>query len=54
MMEERLGRLVESVALGFGATARLKYMRSYPATINLSARPPSRPTRPRRWSASST
>ena len=29
-----LGRLVESVALGFGATARLKYMRSYPATIN--------------------
>ena len=34
MLEERLGRLVESVALGFGATARLKYMRSYPATIN--------------------
>ncbi|MCW5667101.1 MAG: amidohydrolase [Piscinibacter sp.] len=34
MMEERLGRLVESVALGFGATARLKYQRSYPATIN--------------------
>jgi hippurate hydrolase len=34
MIEERLGRLVESVALGFGATARLKYMRSYPATIN--------------------
>jgi hippurate hydrolase len=34
MIEERLGRLVESVALGFGATARLKYQRSYPATIN--------------------
>jgi hippurate hydrolase len=34
MIEERLGRLVESVALGFGATARLKYLRSYPATIN--------------------
>jgi amidohydrolase len=34
MIEERLGRLVESVALGFGATARLKYHRSYPATIN--------------------
>ena len=33
-IEESLGRLVESVALGFGATARLKYMRSYPATIN--------------------
>ena len=34
MIEERLGRLVESVAVGFGATARLKYRRSYPATIN--------------------
>lgn len=34
MIEDRLGRLVESVALGFGATARLKYQRSYPATIN--------------------
>lgn len=34
MIEERLGRLVESVAVGFGATARLKYKRSYPATIN--------------------
>jgi hippurate hydrolase len=34
MLEDRLGRLVESVALGFGATARLKYIRSYPATIN--------------------
>jgi hippurate hydrolase len=34
MIEDRLGRLVESVALGFGATARLTYIRSYPATIN--------------------
>ncbi len=34
MIEDRLGRLVESAALGFGATARLKYIRSYPATIN--------------------
>ncbi len=38
MIEERLGRLVESVALGFGATARLKYTRSYPATINSRSR----------------
>ena len=34
MLEERLGRLVESIALGFGATARLDYHRMYPATIN--------------------
>ncbi len=34
MIEERLGRLVESVALGFGASASLKYERIYPATIN--------------------
>jgi len=34
MIEERLGRLVESVAIGFGATARLDYHRMYPATIN--------------------
>ena len=34
MLEERLGRLVESVAIGFGATATLEYRRSYPATIN--------------------
>jgi amidohydrolase len=34
MLEERLGRLVESVAIGFGATATLEYTRSYPATIN--------------------
>jgi len=34
MIEERLGRLVESVAVGFGATATLDYRRSYPATIN--------------------
>ncbi len=34
MLEERLGRMVESVAIGFGATATLDYKRSYPATIN--------------------
>ena len=34
MLEERLGRLVESVAIAFGATATLDYRRSYPATIN--------------------
>jgi amidohydrolase len=37
MIEDRLGRLVESVALGFGATATLDYRRSYPATINTPA-----------------
>jgi len=34
MIEERLGRLVESVAVGLGATATLEFRRSYPATIN--------------------
>lgn len=34
MIEERLGRLCESIAIGFGATARLDYHRMYPATIN--------------------
>ncbi len=34
LIEERLGRLVESVAIGFGATATLDYHRMYPATIN--------------------
>jgi amidohydrolase len=34
LIEERLGRLVESVAIGFGATATLDYKRVYPATIN--------------------
>lgn len=37
MIEERLGRLAESIALGFGATARLDYHRMYPATINTPA-----------------
>ncbi|MCU0772960.1 MAG: M20 family metallopeptidase [Ideonella sp.] len=37
MIEERLGRLVESVAIGFGATATLDYKRVYPATINTPA-----------------
>jgi metal-dependent amidase/aminoacylase/carboxypeptidase family protein len=34
MIEERLGRLIESVAIGFGAAATMDYRRSYPATIN--------------------
>ncbi|PPE70440.1 amidohydrolase [Caldimonas thermodepolymerans] len=34
MIEERLGRLVESIAVGFGASATLDYQRIYPATIN--------------------
>lgn len=34
MIEERLARLVESVALGLGASATLDYQRIYPATIN--------------------
>jgi len=37
LIEERLGRLCESIALGFGATARLDYHRMYPATINAPA-----------------
>jgi amidohydrolase len=34
MVEERLARLVDSVAVAFGATASLDYKRTYPATIN--------------------
>lgn len=34
MLEERLGRLVESIAMGLGATASLEYRRMYPATVN--------------------
>ncbi len=34
MVEERLARLVDSVAMAFGATATMTYQRSYPATIN--------------------
>jgi amidohydrolase len=34
MIEERLARLVESVAMAFGATTTFTYTRSYPATIN--------------------
>ena len=34
MVEERLSRLVDSVAVAFGATATLHYQRTYPATIN--------------------
>jgi amidohydrolase len=32
MVEERLGRLVDSVAMAFGATASLHYKNTYPAT----------------------
>ena len=34
LIEERLGRLVESIAMAMGATATLDYRRMYPATIN--------------------
>jgi amidohydrolase len=37
MIEERLGRLVDSVAMAFGATATLNYQRNYPATVNTPA-----------------
>jgi hippurate hydrolase len=33
-IEERVAQLAHSVAAGFGCTARLKYERRYPATIN--------------------
>jgi hippurate hydrolase len=34
MVEKRLTEIASAVALGFGATASVKYERSYPATIN--------------------
>ena len=34
LVEKRLNELATAVALGFGATASVKYERSYPATIN--------------------
>ncbi len=34
LIEERIARLVESIAIAFGATATVNYQRSYPATIN--------------------
>jgi hippurate hydrolase len=34
MVEERLARLIDSVAVAFGATASLHYQRTYPATVN--------------------
>jgi metal-dependent amidase/aminoacylase/carboxypeptidase family protein len=34
MIEQRLTQLTESVAVGFGATARVHYDRMYPATMN--------------------
>src|SRR5262249_46985318 len=34
MIEERLGKLVESTAAAFGATATLRYKRNYPVLVN--------------------
>ncbi len=34
LIEERIARLAESVAIAFGASATVNYQRSYPATIN--------------------
>ena len=34
MIERRLGELVPAIAAAFGATARLRYERVYPATVN--------------------
>jgi hippurate hydrolase len=34
LVEKRLGRIVQSVAQAFGASAELHYERIYPATIN--------------------
>ena len=34
LVERRLSEMCQAVALGFGATASVKYERSYPATIN--------------------
>jgi amidohydrolase len=37
LVERRLTELCQAVAMGFGATASVKYERSYPATINTPA-----------------
>jgi amidohydrolase len=37
LIEERLARLVESIASAFGATATVDYQRGYPATVNDAA-----------------
>ena len=37
LIEKRLGEICAGVAAAFGATARLKYQRLYPATINTEA-----------------
>jgi len=37
LVESRMRAVISSVALAFGATAELKYHRSYPATINSAA-----------------
>ena len=34
MMEERIGKVANGVAAGFGATARYVYTRGYPVTVN--------------------
>ncbi|MEM7545126.1 MAG: M20 aminoacylase family protein [Pseudomonadota bacterium] len=34
MAEARMGAIAENVAAAFGATAKLKYIRNYPATVN--------------------
>ena len=38
LVERRLNELCSAVALGFGATATLRYERIYPATVNTAAR----------------
>ncbi len=48
LLEERMTRMVESVALGFGASAKVDYQRLYPATIN-SAREADFAVRVARW-----
>ena len=37
MAEKRIGEVAEGVAAAFGATAKLNYMRGYPATVNHEA-----------------
>ena len=37
LVERRMGEIVENVAKGMGATAKLTYIRNYPATINEAA-----------------
>jgi amidohydrolase len=37
MVEDRLAKLVDSIAMAFGATASLTYRRHYPATVNTAS-----------------